>query len=148
MSEAHGRGGSQRRGLIPPVFHNDTVQAVGRRLVGIDDLGERRVTEVRTDEHGVIAVGMLPDDTPFAVSNVCRHQFGKLGRGIVTDDGCLQCPWHRAEFDVTDGSMRSGPKGVVFGFPPYSAAVTAVGRIATLSTYAVEVRDGFIWLTG
>lgn len=133
--------------LLPPVFNDHPVIAGGRRLVGVDQLDDRRVIEVRTHEHGVLAVGLLPDDTPFAVSNICRHQFAKLGRGRVTEDGCLQCPWHRADYDVTDGSMRSGPKGRVFGFKPYSSAFKGVGNVLKLRTFPVEVRDGAIWLT-
>lgn len=131
---------------FPPVFNDHPVIAGGRRLVGVDQLDERRVIEVRTREHGVLAVGLLPDDTPFAVSNVCRHQFAKLGRGRVTEDGCLQCPWHRADYDVTDGSMRSGPKGRIFGFVPYSLAIKGFGNAVKLRTFPVEVRDGAIWL--
>lgn len=43
--------------------------------------------------------------------------------------------------------MRSGPKGRVFGFKPYSAAVRMFGRVASLRTFDVEVHDGAIWLT-
>jgi nitrite reductase/ring-hydroxylating ferredoxin subunit len=114
--------------------------------VGLAELDARRVTEVRTAEHGVLAVGMA-EGRPFAVSNVCRHQLGKLGRGRVTSDGCLECPWHRARFDVRDGAMTSGPKGRLFGFKPYSEAVNAFANRLKLKTYAVEVRDDAIWLT-
>src|SRR5690242_318355 len=98
-NEPHERG-VDTHSLIPPVTHDHPVTAQGRRLVDVDRLDERRVIEVDTQEHGVLAVGMTPDGTPFATSNLCRHQFAKLGRGRVTDDGCLQCPWHRADYDV------------------------------------------------
>jgi nitrite reductase/ring-hydroxylating ferredoxin subunit len=134
-------------GPLPPVTHGEVLEeASGGRLVGVDELGDRGVVEVRTIAHGVLAVG-IASGKPFAVSNVCRHQFAKLGRGRVTEDGCLECPWHRARFDVRDGSMASGPKGRVFGFKPYSAAFKAVGQVAKLRTFGVEVRDGAIWLT-
>ena len=94
----------------------------------------------------MLAVGMTPDGLPFAVGNLCRHQFAKLGRGRVTADGCLECPWHRAAYDVTDGTMTEGPKGRVFGFKPYSWAFKTFGRAAPLHTTPVEVRDGAIWL--
>jgi 3-phenylpropionate/trans-cinnamate dioxygenase ferredoxin component len=133
---------------LPPVTHDHPVEARGERLVGLDQLGARGVVEVRTAEHGVLAVG-LAEGEPFAVSNVCRHQFAKLGRGRVTADGCLECPWHRARFDVRDGRMVSGPKGRIFGFAPYSAAVKTFGdKVAPLARHAVTVRDGAIWLTG
>ncbi|MBE2316149.1 Rieske 2Fe-2S domain-containing protein [Solirubrobacter sp. CPCC 204708] len=132
-------------GALPPVTHGELRVAAGDRLVDIDALGDRGVVEVRTAEHGVLAVGMAGGE-PFAVSNVCRHQFAKLGRGQVTEDGCLECPWHRARFNVHSGSMTSGPKGRVFGFKPYSAAVRGFGEMARLKTYPVTVREGAIWL--
>lgn len=144
-NDPHGRG-VETTGPLPPVTHDDPVTADGRRLVAIDRLGASGVVEVRTEAHGVLAVGITPDGRPFAVSNLCRHQFAKLGRGRVTEDGCLECPWHRADYDVKTGAMTSGPKGRVFGFKPYSAAIRAFGNVAKLRTFDVEVRDGAIWL--
>jgi nitrite reductase/ring-hydroxylating ferredoxin subunit len=122
------------------------VVADGARLVELDELDDRRVVEVRTDSSGVLAVGVTPQGKPFAVSNICRHQFGKLGRGRVTGTGCLECPWHRARYDVVDGTMLKGPKGRVFGFKPYSSLVEAVGSTLKLKTFPVEIRDGAIYL--
>jgi nitrite reductase/ring-hydroxylating ferredoxin subunit len=144
-NDPHQRG-VETAGVLPPVMHEDPIPANGKRLVAVDRLDERRVVEVRTADHGVLAVGLTPDGSPFAVSNLCRHQFAKLGRGRVTDDGCLQCPWHRADYDVTDGTMRAGPKGRIFGFKPYSFAIKTFGNIARLRTFAVELRDEAIWL--
>jgi nitrite reductase/ring-hydroxylating ferredoxin subunit len=146
-NEPHERG-VDTGSPLPPVTHDRPVAAQGRRLVAVDRLDDRRVVEVRTSAHGVLAVGVTPEGTPFAVSNLCRHQLGKLGRGRVTDDGCLQCPWHRANYDVDDGSMVSGPKGRIFGFLPYSAAIKLFGNLVKLRTFPVEMRDGAIWLKG
>src|SRR4051794_23483054 len=116
------------------------------RLVGLDELGEDDVVEVRTEEHGTLAVGMAGGE-PFAVSNVCRHQFAKLGRGQGTNDGCLECPWHRARYDVRTGKMRSGPKGRIWGLPPYSRVIQAFTNILwDLDVFAVEIRGGAIYL--
>jgi nitrite reductase/ring-hydroxylating ferredoxin subunit len=144
-NEPHERG-VDTHSMIPPVTHDHPVTAQGRRLVDVDRLDERRVIEVDTQEHGVLAVGMTPDGTPFATSNLCRHQFAKLGRGRVTDDGCLQCPWHRADYDVKSGAMKNGPKGRIFGFKPYSSMIKLFGNVAKLRTFDVEVRNGAIWL--
>ena len=144
-NDPHGRG-VDTVGFLPPIVHDHPKASTGRHLLDVDQLDERRVTEVSTEDHGVLAVGLTPDGVPFAVGNLCRHQFAKLGRGRVTEDGCLQCPWHRAEYDVTDGSARSGPKGRIFGFKPYSWVFEALGNIAKLRTVAVELRDGAIWL--
>jgi nitrite reductase/ring-hydroxylating ferredoxin subunit len=142
--EPDGRG-ADTAGPLPPVTHDEPHAADSDRLVGLDALGERGVVEVRTERHGVLAVG-LAGGRPFAVSNVCRHQFAKLGRGRVTQDGCLECPWHRARYDVADGRMTSGPKGRIFGLRPYSAAVRAIGGRLRLATHEVEIREGAIWL--
>ncbi len=142
--DPHGRG-VETDSPFPPVTHDDPVRAQGARLIAVADVGPRGVREVRTERHGVLAVGMA-GDRPFAVSNVCRHQFGKLGRGRVSD-GCLECPWHRARYDVGTGTMLEGPKGRVFGFKPYSKTVQTVANAAfKLHTHPVVVRDGAIWL--
>ncbi|MGW5268677.1 Rieske (2Fe-2S) protein [Rhodococcus sp. NPDC003994] len=99
-----------------------------------------------SEERQVLAVGTLPDGTPFAVGNVCRHQPATLGRGRVTDRGCLECPWHGAEYDVRTGKMDTGPQGMVFGFPPDSAAVRAIGSLVPLSTRRISLLDGWICL--
>jgi 3-phenylpropionate/trans-cinnamate dioxygenase ferredoxin component len=132
--------------VIPELRTRDPLLADGRRLAAVDDLRDG-VAEVRTADHGVLAVGVA-DGVPFAVSNTCRHQFAKLGQGQVRKS-CLECPWHRARYDVRSGEMVSGPKGRIFGFPPYSLAVRLFGsKVAPLRTFAVELRDGAIWLAG
>jgi nitrite reductase/ring-hydroxylating ferredoxin subunit len=132
---------------FPPITHDNPAVAQGDLLIRVDELDERGVREVRTERHGVLAVGLTPDGTPFAVGNICRHQFGTLGRGRVTSEGCLECPWHRARYDVADGRMVEGPKGRIFGFRPYSAMFRLIGSRLTLPTVPVELRDGAIHLT-
>jgi nitrite reductase/ring-hydroxylating ferredoxin subunit len=129
---------------LPEIFTRDPVIADGDRLVGVDQLPPSGVVEVEIERRGTLAVGMA-DGAPFAVGNVCRHQFAKLGQGQVVD-GCLECPWHRARYDVRTGAMVSGPKGRIFGFPPYSRAVQEFGGVARLGRVPVVLRDGAIWL--
>ncbi len=38
-----------------------------------------------------------------AVSNVCRHQNGPLGEGLIAD-GCITCPWHGFQYRPHDGA--------------------------------------------
>lgn len=42
--------------------------------------------------------------------------------------------------------MVTGPQGIIFGFPPYSAAVRAIGSLVPLSTRRVSLLDGWICL--
>ena len=114
------------------------------RLVDVADLGESEVTVVDDTPKGALAVGMSAGK-PFAVSNRCRHLFASLGTGRVTEDGCLECPWHGALYDVATGKMVLGPQGV---FRPVAGAVKATAGARALKTFPVELRDGAIWLVG
>jgi 3-phenylpropionate/trans-cinnamate dioxygenase ferredoxin subunit len=118
--------------------------AATTRLAGLDELGESQVTVVADTPHGALAVG-LSGGEPFAVSNRCRHLFAALGKGKVDSDGCLECPWHAALFDVKTGKMVRGPQGA---FKPIAGAVKSTMGARPLKTYPVELRDGAIWLMG
>ncbi len=119
-----------------------TSEQSATRLVAVDDLGVSQVVVVEKTPHGALAVG-ISGGKPFAVSNRCRHLFASLGKGRVTDDGCLQCPWHAALYDVGTGAMLQGPQGA---FRPLAGAVKATTGARSLKTFPVEVRDGAIWL--
>src|SRR6202521_5664258 len=98
-----------------------TSEQPAARLIAIDDLGASQVAVVEETPHGGLAVG-ISAGRPFAVSNRCRHLFASLGNGRVTGDGCLQCPWHAALYDVETGRMLRGPQGA---FKPLAGAVKA-----------------------
>lgn len=119
-----------------------TTEASSTRLVSVADLGESQVTVVEETPHGTLAVG-ISDGKPFAVSNKCRHLFASLGKGKVDTDGCLECPAHRALYDVKTGKMVRGPQGA---FKPISGAVKSSLGARKLKTFPVELRDGAIWL--
>ena len=119
-----------------------TSERPAERLVAVDDLGASQVTVVEETSHSTIAVG-ISAGKPFAVSNRCRHLFASLGEGHVTDDGCLQCPWHAARYDVGTGKMVRGPQGA---FKPLAGVVKATTGAIPLKTFPVELRDGAIWL--
>ena len=119
-----------------------TSEQSGTRLVAVEGLGPSKVAVVENTPHGALAVG-ISAGKPFAVSNRCRHLFAPLGKGHVTDEGCLQCPWHAALYDVATGAMVRGPQGV---FKPAAGAVKATAGRRSLKTFPVDVRDGVIWL--
>ena len=116
----------------------------GARLVAVADLGPSQVVAVDQTPHGTLAVG-ISNGKPFAVSNRCRHLFASLGDGRVTENGCLQCPWHAALYDVSTGKMVRGPQGA---FKPIAGAVKATAGARPLKTFPVEMRDGAVWLIG
>ena len=112
------------------------------RLIAVDELGDCQVAMIEDTPHGTLAVG-ISEGEPFAVSNSCRHLFAPLGKGCVTDGGGLECPKHRALFDVKTGRMLRGPQGA---FKPIAGPVKATLGARKLSVYPVELRDGAIWL--
>jgi 3-phenylpropionate/trans-cinnamate dioxygenase ferredoxin component len=112
------------------------------QLIEVDELDASGVTVVAT-RYGDLAVGISGDE-PFAVSNRCRHLFASLGTGRVAEDGCLECPWHGARYDVRSGKMTRGPQGA---FRPLAGVVKNTTGARALATYTVELRDGAIWLT-
>jgi len=112
------------------------------KLIDVVALGDTGVTVVKTEAHGDLAVGISGGE-PFAVSNRCRHLFAPLGKGHVTEDGCLECPWHGAQYDIHSGKMTLGPQGA---FKPFGGVVKSTTGSRALATYPVELRDGAIYL--
>ena len=121
-----------------------TSERPAERLVAVDDLGASQVTVVEETPHGAIAVG-ISAGKPFALSNRCRHLFASLGEGRVTTEGCLQCPWHGARYDVETGKMVRGPQGA---YKPLAGVIRATAGAISLKRFSVELRDGAIWLVG
>jgi NAD(P)H-dependent nitrite reductase small subunit len=62
----------------------------------------------------------------FALDNLCPHRGAPLHDGFVRD-GQVTCPWHQWQFQLDDGVCRNIPK-------------------VRVATYAVEVREGTIWI--
>lgn len=121
-----------------------TSEQSATRLVTVAELADSHVAVVEQTPHGALAVG-ISAGKPFAVSNRCRHLFASLGQGHVTEDGCLQCPWHGARYDVASGKMVRGPQGA---FKPLAGVVKATTGAIPLKTFPVELRDDAIWLVG
>jgi nitrite reductase (NADH) small subunit len=65
-------------------------------------------------------------DGLFAIDNFCPHRGAPMDEGFVTD-GVVTCPWHQWQFQLTDGVCRNIPN-------------------MRTATYAVEIRDGAIWI--
>jgi len=84
--------------------------------------GESRCVTAGTQQVGVFREA----DTVFAINNVCPHRGAPLHEGFVRD-GCVTCPWHQWQFQLSDGVCRNIPN-------------------VQLAHYPVEVRDGAIWI--
>jgi nitrite reductase/ring-hydroxylating ferredoxin subunit len=76
-------------------------------------LGEGRAVTVSVGGERIAVV--RKDGALWAISNVCPHQNGPLGEGVVRD-GYLECPWHGYQFDPCTGL---GPPGFTDSVPRY-----------------------------
>ena len=71
--------------------------------------GQSKVIEVGEKKIAVFNV----DGSYYAIDDTCTHRGGPLSEG--TREGTkITCPWHGAQFDLTDGKVLGGPasKGI------------------------------------
>ncbi len=54
--------------------------------------------------------------TIYALDNICLHQGGPLGEGIL-DGEVIMCPWHMWEYNVRTGEKVGVPEMKVESFP-------------------------------
>lgn len=94
---------------------------------------------------GKYAVGDIAGER-FAVTRRCRHMMADLADGSIADDGCLQCPWHGARYDVATGRMTRGPQGVFAKIPGLGSAFKALTKVLPLGRGTVVERDGTLYV--
>lgn len=56
------------------------------------------------------------DGKYYATSNICPHQGGPLGEGML-EGATIVCPWHAWVFDVTTGTSPVNPRAKIPCFP-------------------------------
>ena len=94
---------------------------------------------------GQYAVGSV-DGERFAVTRRCRHLRADLADGAINADGCLECPWHQATYDVESGQMIDGPQGVFAKIPGLGAGFRLLTKLLPLGRGQVTERDGTIFV--
>jgi 3-phenylpropionate/trans-cinnamate dioxygenase ferredoxin component len=73
----------------------------------------------------------------FATQSKCSHTFAPLARGKIVDDCQVQCPLHRARFDIQTGAVVEWAN-----FPPGVQLLNVVRGEKALRTYKVSIRAG------
>lgn len=81
------------------------------------------------------------DDGFYATQPRCTHLFMPLKRGKLLEGGVIQCPFHRAKFDV-----RSGEVACWANFPPGVQLFNVVRSEKALKTYPTNVVDGMVYV--
>lgn len=72
-----------------------------------------------------------------AIQSNCTHLLMPLKKGKLLNGEILQCPLHRAEFDIASGDVIKWAN-----FPPGIQALNIVRKEKCLKTYPVSVDDG------
>ena len=73
----------------------------------------------------------------FAIQNRCTHLFKSMTKGKVIDGCRIQCPLHRAEFDIKSGEVVKWAN-----FPPGVQLMNALRPEKALTTYPVTIENG------
>lgn len=81
------------------------------------------------------------EDGFYATQATCTHVFAPLTRGKLVDGYKLQCPFHRAQFDVRTGEVVRWAN-----FPPGIQVLNLVRGEKALRTYLVSQEDGELFV--
>jgi nitrite reductase/ring-hydroxylating ferredoxin subunit len=104
-----------------------------------DELPEGEVKQVKA-RNKEIAVGRVVGGQLFAVGGRCSHLRGRLGKGKL-DGTLLECPWHGAQFDVTDGCVAKWVQHPLALKLTYDAIMPAFMK-RSVPTYDVKEENG------
>jgi nitrite reductase/ring-hydroxylating ferredoxin subunit/uncharacterized membrane protein len=92
---------------------------------GVDDLKVDQMKLLRIGSHRIVLARTERGYAAF--DDRCTHRGGPLSDGTLACD-TVQCPWHGSQFDVHSGRVKHGPAE------------------EAIATYAVEERNGRVWL--
>lgn len=93
--------------------------------------------QIAVEAGGVKLLLFHLDDGFYATQTNCTHLFLPLKKGKIIDGCKLQCPFHRAQFDIRSGEVASWAN-----FPPGIQLVNTLRKEKALQTYPVTVSDG------
>jgi nitrite reductase/ring-hydroxylating ferredoxin subunit/uncharacterized membrane protein len=74
--------------------------------------GKLKGVEARVDGTSVPVVLLRRGSAVMAISGACTHWGGPLAEGKLLAGDCVECPWHRTQFRMVDGSIQRGPGSV------------------------------------
>jgi 3-phenylpropionate/trans-cinnamate dioxygenase ferredoxin component len=103
----------------------------------VDEVPPGRTKFVRAGEIPVILANY--HGRIYALSGLCPHRNNPLEGAVLWDD-LIDCPFHHFQYDVRTGENRF-PKNVYPEDMPHLEQ-----QVRSLQHYAVEVRDGDIWV--
>ena len=100
-----------------------------------EDLPEGKMAAYRAGAQRVVVYHLK--DGYYATQAQCTHTFGPLGRGKIIDGCQVQCPFHRARFDIKTGAVVDWAN-----FPPGIQLLNVLRKEKALRTFPVAVKRG------
>lgn len=79
------------------------------------------------------------EDGFFATQASCTHMFAPLARGKIVDGCKVQCPFHRARFDIRTGEVIDWAN-----FPPGIQVMNVLRSEKALKSYPVSVKGSSV----
>lgn len=105
-----------------------------------DDLPVGQMKAFRAGDTRVVVYHLK--DGWHATQSQCTHTFGPLARGEIVKGCQVQCPLHRARFDIATGAVVEWAN-----FPPGIQLLNVVRGEKALRSYPVKVKDGKVVVT-
>lgn len=100
-----------------------------------DELAVGEMKAFTVGKHKIVLYHL--SDGFFATQASCTHTFAPLARGKLLEDCKVQCPLHRARFDIRTGAVLDWAN-----FPPGIQLLNVVRGEKALQTYKVGIKAG------
>lgn len=102
-----------------------------------DDLAVGEKIGLKIGKEDIIVYRL--EDGFYATQARCTHLFKSMAKGKLLDDKVIQCPLHRARFDIRTGQVVDWAN-----FPPGVQLLNVVRAEKALKTYPVTVGNGSV----
>jgi 3-phenylpropionate/trans-cinnamate dioxygenase ferredoxin component len=99
----------------------------------VDELPKGQLKAFAAGDEKVVVYHL--EDGFYATQANCTHVFAPLSKGKIIDGCKIQCPFHRARFDIKSGEVVDWAN-----FPPGIQVFNIVRGEKALKTYKVELK--------
>lgn len=107
---------------------------MAERVCSEQDIPQGECREFQVQGEKVLVFHL--SDGFYATQPRCTHMWAPLKKGKL-DDKCIQCPFHRARFDVRTGEVEQWAN-----FPPGIQVLNPVRGEKSLKTWPVRLENG------
>lgn len=104
------------------------------------ELPVNNMKAVKVDGNNVLVYHL--EDGFYATQSNCTHVFAPLKKGKIVDGCKIECPLHKARFDIRSGEVVDWAN-----FPPGIQLLNVVRGEKALATYSVSVEDGNVYVS-